>query len=43
LIGVQTTLLLGATTMLAMNLIVIAQPSVRSIRRQTPESAAAPA
>jgi len=39
-IGVKTTLLLGASTMLAMNLIVIAQPSVRAIRRQTEPSPA---
>jgi MFS family permease len=43
LIGVKTTLLLGASTMLAMNLIVIAQPSVRAIRRDDPEPSLAPA
>lgn len=40
-IGIEATLVLGASTMLAMNLIVIAQPSVRAIRRQ--ETAVVPA
>ena len=41
LIGIEATLILGASTMLAMNLIVIAQPSVRAVRRKPLEAAVA--